>query len=305
MVPHVRGLRAAITLLAFSGLVCSGASGQNARLVAPLPNNIPVTVPLLAPSSCIGDALLAGPIPPALASSADYLHSNCETPPTLASVPATVPKTIDPCAMSGLSRRGCPVREDPTPLALAGMGKPGQKISRAREKVLEILESENACSAWYQARDPNPSATFRTISFELDPNGEDSVLESRDVGSPVIFRNPYVAKVIQGDGANATITLNEKGAFFRPTARVLGVRKEGGPLDVRGQRTLRVGPYEGDTFQAQVATLLHEFGHALDMLPVDENDVDGKSAQNTQEVLHYCRSEVEGKANRRLLLASH
>jgi len=110
--------------------------------------------------------------------------------------------------------------------------------------------------------------------------------------------------VIQGDGANTTITLNEKGAFFRPSARVMGIRKEGGPLDFRGQSTLRVGPYEGATLRAQIVTLLHEFGHALDMLPVDENDVEGKSAKNTQEVLRYCRDEVEGKANRRLLLAS-
>jgi hypothetical protein len=85
----------------------------------------------------------------------------------------------------------------------------------------------------------------------------------------------------------------------------MGVRKGGGPPDFRGQCASRIGPYQGDTLQAQVVTLLHELGHALDMLPVDENDVEGRSAQNTEEVLRYCRAEIEGKATPRLLLASN
>jgi len=185
------------------------------------------------------------------------------------------------------------------------MGKAGRKIFRARERVLEILESDNACSAWYQGKDSNPGSTFRMVSFELDRKGEDSVLESRDAGPFVVFRNPYVAKVIQGDGANTTITINVRGAFFSIMARVMGVRRDGGPFDFRGQRTLRVGPYEGDTLEAQVLTLLHEFGHALDMLPPDENNVDGKSMRNTEEVLRHCRAQVEGKAKPKLLTAAH
>jgi hypothetical protein len=68
---------------------------------------------------------------------------------------------------------------------------------------------------------------------------------------------------------------------------------------------VKVGPYIGDTLQAQVVTMLHEFGHALDMLPVDTDDRNGKSVQNTEEVLRHCRAEVEGKAKPRLLAASH
>lgn len=185
------------------------------------------------------------------------------------------------------------------------MGKPGQKISVAREKVFEILRSENACRAWLQEKDSNPAVTFRTLSFELDHHGDEFVLESRDKGSLNIFRNPYVAKVTQGDGAYGMIMLNPKGAFFSSQARVLEVYKEGGPINIRGTRLLHVGPFDGDTLPAQVITLLHEFGHVLDLLPADQDNVDGKSVQNTNEVLRYCSAEIDVLAKRGTLSASH
>src|SRR6266576_866729 len=49
---------------------------------------------------------------------------------------------------------------------------------------------------------------------------------------------------------------------------------------------------------AQILALLHEFGHLVDLLPTDEGDQDGKSVQNTSEVLRFCRAEVEYKARR-------
>ena len=52
----------------------------------------------------------------------------------------------------------------------------------------------------------------------------------------------------------------------------------------------------GNTLRAQVLTLLHEYGHLIDMLPVDEGDRDGRSLQNTLEVLQHCRAEIESKA---------
>src|SRR5262249_31405321 len=147
-------------------------------------------------------------------------------------------------------------------------------------------------------KDANPAATFRTLSFVLDPRGDEFVREMKDAGPLNIFTSPYVARVMQGDGDHGTITLNPKGAFFSVAARVLEVTREGGPLTVRGTRLLHVGPYDGDSLPAQVTTLLHEFGHVLDLLPVDEHNVDGKSVQNTIEVLHYCRAEI-GSMSRR------
>jgi hypothetical protein len=223
--------------------------------------------------------------------------SPCDTPPV--NVPS-----VNPCNPASLAQLGCHAPRDLVQEDLETKGKPGQKILRARERVLEILQTENACSAWFREKDSNPADTFRTLSFEVDRKAEDFVLESRDADNMNIFRNPYVAKVFQGDGRYATITINTNGAFFSPMARVVEVWKGGGPVSHRGPRLTNVGPYAGDTMHAQVLVLLHEFGHVLDLLPADGNNVDGKSVQNTNEVLRFCRAEVESKAERRGLSAT-
>ncbi len=173
-----------------------------------------------------------------------------------------------------------------------------------RDRVLEILQTENACSAWFREKDSNPAATFRTLNFEIDRNGEDRVRESKVSGGMTVFRSPYVARVMQADGSYGTITINTKGAFFSPMAMLFEVQWEGGPLMSRGARSIAVGPYEGDTFHAQTLALLHEFGHIVDLLPADEGDRDGKSVQNTGEVLRFCRAEVESKGKRATLSAT-
>lgn len=185
-------------------------------------------------------------------------------------------------------------------------GKGGHRILPARERVLEILQSENACTEWYRSVDPDPAATFRTLDFELDHKGQEYVLETRGPADGVsIFRNPYVARVIQGNGSDATITINAHGAFFSAMGKVLDQPIEGGPMSFRGGvRMLQVGPYAGNTLNAQVVTLLHEFGHLLDILPQDEGDRDGKSLQNTMEVLRHCRAQIESKVRAPSVLSS-
>jgi hypothetical protein len=225
------------------------------------------------------------------------VNSRCDTPPL--NVPS-----VNPCNPANVAHIGCHAPRDLVQEDLATMGKPGQKILRARERVLEILQTENACSAWFREKDSNPADTFRTLSFAVDRKGEEFVLESRNPGDMSIFRSPYVARVFQGDGSYATITINMTGAFFSPMARVLEVPKEGGFRSLRGVRVLGVGPYGGDSLHAQILALLHEFGHLVDLLPTDEGDRDGKSVQNTSEVLRFCRAEVESKARRGALSAA-
>src|SRR5882762_7502597 len=72
------------------------------------------------------------------------------------------------CDATKRAGTGCEDAQDLEQANLEAMGKAGQKISRAREKVLEILGAENACSAWLREKDANPAATFRTLRFELD-----------------------------------------------------------------------------------------------------------------------------------------
>jgi hypothetical protein len=227
-----------------------------------------------------------------------------DAPSSCGALPPATP-ALGLCDATNRAGRGCDDAKDLELANLEAMGKAGQKISRAREKVLEILGTENACSAWFREKDANPAATFRTLRFELDLHGEEFIRESRDAGPLDIFRNPYVARVIQGDGPNGTVTINPKGAFFSAMARVVETNKEGGPPNMRGVRLLHVGPYAGDTLPAQAVTLLHEFGHVLDILPTDQDNVDGKSVQNTYEVLRYCSAELDSLSKRSTVSASH
>jgi len=43
-------------------------------------------------------------------------------------------------------------------------------------------------------------------------------------------------------------------------------------------------------------TLLHEFGHIIDLLPQDADNLDGQSVRNTDEVMRHCRPEVEARS---------
>jgi hypothetical protein len=184
------------------------------------------------------------------------------------------------------------------------IGKPGREILQARDKVLEILQTDNSCSQWYRSRDADPAATFRTLSFDLDRKGMDYVVETGESGGMNVFRNPYVASVTQGGGSYSMVTINRHGAFFVAMANVADRPREGGPMAFRGARYLKVGPYAGNTLQAQVVTLLHEFGHLLELLPADKGDYEGKSVQNTTEVLRFCRAQVDAKDRRSSFSAS-
>jgi len=223
---------------------------------------------------------------------------------SLGDFPLPPVRAMQPCTASNVRAPGCGPLRDTVRESLNTTGKTGQKIFVARARVLDILQSENACTQWYRTKDPDPAATFRTLSFEVDRKGGNFIVETRISGEVRVFHNPYVARVIQGDGSYATITLNEHGAFFSTIANVEEAPREGGTLSFRGVHPLQVGPYAGNTLTAQVLTLLHEFGHLLELLPIDEGDRDGKSMQNSMEVLRYCRSEIESFARNKTLFAA-
>lgn len=183
---------------------------------------------------------------------------------------------------------------DPVSSELAALGKRGVPIARARQEVLEILSSDNACSEWFASKDPEPAGTFRSLTFSIDRHGPDLILESDPPAAALrYFRQPYVARATQASGAYTDITVNAYGAFFRELGNVEKVRDDGGPLRADGTHLLTVGSYMGATLQAQVVTLLHEFGHVIDLLPEDADDLDGQSGRNTDEVLRHCRSQIE------------
>jgi len=284
--------------LLFVCCICSQAAfGQTVRLIRYEADARPLAFPPLTAAGCVKDATAVAAEARPVTITGNDAPLPCDTSPT-----TLMP--VNPCSPSSLGRSGCNAPRDLVQGNLGGMGKASHTILRAREKVLEILETENGCTEWFRKKDSNPAATFRTLSFALDDKGENYVRESRDLGPLEIFRSPYVARVYQGDGSFATITLNAKGAFFSGLSRVIEFRKEGGPGNYQGFRMLYVGPYAGNTLHAQAAALLHEFGHLLDLLPVDEGDQDGKSVRNTNEVLRFCRAEIESKVKRGTLAAT-
>jgi hypothetical protein len=278
----------------FSG---TAAFPQAVNLIRHSADPLPLAAWPLGSGACFREAGSAGAVALAATAASRGLDSPCYAPPVSAT-------PIDPCRPASLGKTGCPALRDPVQENLASMGKPGQKILRARERVLEILEGENGCSAWFREKDADPAGTFRTFSYEVDRKGEELVRESKGAGAMKIFRNPYVAKVIQANGRYATITINRNGAFFFRVAALVEEQNYGGAPSLRGARTLHVGPYEGETLYAQILALLHEFGHLVDLLPTDEGDRDGKSARNTNEVLRFCREDIESKVRRNTLSAT-
>jgi len=183
---------------------------------------------------------------------------------------------------------------DPSTPSMEGIsGKRGRSLLAARSMVLDILGGENACSVWFRQADRNPVGLFRTLSFAVDSKAIDYVVERMNGGKSEAFVNPYVATVVQDGGAYQTITLNAGGAFFRSFASLMRLANEGGPVHYQGGRALKVGPFLGNTLQAQSTTLLHELGHLLALLPLDTHDTNGQSAANTAEVLRHCQGEIE------------
>jgi hypothetical protein len=161
---------------------------------------------------------------------------------------------------------------------------------------LAILRSNNACTEWFASKDATPAATFQSLSFVLDKYGPQNIFELAQAESLLLWKQPYVASATQDGGPHTAITINAHGAFYRPQGNVLKVVQEGGPVHADGARLLTVGSYRGDTLPAQMVTLLHEFGHIIDLLPEDMDNLDGKSVKNTDAVLRHCREEVETRA---------
>src|SRR5260370_1676917 len=218
MYSALRNIRAVAVLFmaSFSGTV---ACPQAAKFIRGAAEPLPVANLPLGRAPCIRDAVSAAADSNAATLASGDPGSTCDTPRV--SVPFA-----NPCNPASQEQIGCLAPRDRVQEDLARMGKPGQKILRAREKVLEILETGNACSAWLREKNSNPPATFPTLNFKVDRKGEEFVLKSTDPSNMIIFRNPYVARVFQGDGRYATITINTNGAFFSPMANMAAIWKE-------------------------------------------------------------------------------
>jgi hypothetical protein len=238
-----------------------------------------------------------------------YAEAVCVEPALSFPTRGPVRAADNPCRADGGNSgaspsSACDVSADTVPAELSALGKAGAKIERAREEVLDILRSNNACTEWFETKEPAPAATFQSLNFLLDEHGPHDVFETRRPDS-TFWRQPYVASSMQDGGAHTAITINAYGAFYRTQGQVLKVSQEAGPEHVDGTRLLTVGKYVGGTLPAQMITLLHEFGHIVDLLPEDADNLDGKSVRNTDEVLRHCRPEIEARVLQAKQTAKH
>ena len=178
-------------------------------------------------------------------------------------------------------------------------------IAAAREAVVELLASENACSTWFRQADPDIVATFQSLKFQIEQTGSQRVI--REVGDRGNWmdRGPYIARTSENTGAGSTIVLNANGAFFRARGRVYRVNWPGQtPLDTGNLRNIHVGPYDGGTLRAQILALLHELAHVVGTIPEDASAKFGVdvSVQNTETVLRFCKAATELSAKQSVLI---
>jgi hypothetical protein len=184
--------------------------------------------------------------------------------------------------------------EDNVSDELRSLGQRGDKIARARQQTLEILQTQNGCADWLQESDPDAAEAFRSLHYELDQRGTSHIVRQRTDFGVSHFKHPWGAMSDENAGRNSSIFLNAYGPFFARQSRVTDLAGTVRPT----WHSLNVGPYDGDTSEARVAILLHELGHIIGRLAADNDSWDGRSSRNTMEVLQHCKTEIDRRVRK-------
>ena len=207
--------------------------------------------------------------------------------------------TIFSIAIAPQAARSQSATTDDVAVELAGLGERGEVISRVREQTLEILDSENSCSAWFREVAPDTAEVFQSLHYEIEKDGPSYVQHMRNTDGTNLFKHPWTARTMENSGRDSAIALNPSGAFFRPNLPLVNVDGLGGHEWMTGDmHRLVIASYSGNTARAQITILLHELGHVVGRLPEDNDSWDGRSTRNTEEVLRHCRHEINAAAER-------
>jgi hypothetical protein len=177
---------------------------------------------------------------------------------------------------------------------LATMGQRGGIIARSREQILTILQSENACSAWFRESESDSADVFRSVHYEIDKDKPAYVFRIIDSQRGQLSKHPWVARSTEYGGRNSTVELNPNAAFFNFSLPVLLLDSGGATGRLGGFQVLTIASFRGGSNEAQLVTLLHELGHIVGRIPEDSDSWDGRSSQNTLEVLRYCKDAIRG-----------
>ncbi len=183
---------------------------------------------------------------------------------------------------------------DEPPAARSSHDKRLDTVERARGQVLALLQNGNACSAWFHEVDDDPAGTFQSLQFKIEKEKEQRYVLRMNFGREGDhYKQPWAARAWQWSGRNSTVAINPSGAFFYNLSPVAELGSGGGVIRFSGFRMLSVGPFRGDTREAQITTMLHELGHVTARIPLDVDSWDGKSSKNTEEVVRHCKSEIQ------------
>src|SRR5438445_4387633 len=156
--------------------------------------------------------------------------------------------------------------EDFVPEELTAMGERGLTILRAREAVVEILQGQNRCAAWFEQAEYGAVAKFRSLHYAIDETGPQYSLKIQGADGGWRYQQPYVASSMENASAGSAITLNGRGAFFRLRSPLRIVATDGGPEGPATSQLLHLDVYLGGTLRAQVVALLHEYSHVVALL---------------------------------------
>ena len=184
---------------------------------------------------------------------------------------------------------------------LASMGTRGTTIARARERTIIILRADSGCAAWFEDSTSDAADVFQSLHYQLvEGTAESASTVHLRVGlNAELWKNPWAAMSFENGGNNSTIRLITHGAFFKGVSPVIGMDPQRWLQPGSAHRVLRVASYSGDTLQAQVTILLHELGHVIGRIPEDSDSWDGRSGENTAEVLRHCKDEIRMIAKNR------
>jgi hypothetical protein len=180
---------------------------------------------------------------------------------------------------------------------LAAMGKRGDTIKRGREQTLAILQTENGCSAWFRESDPDAAVVFGSLHYEIEEDKPSYVFRMPDGTGRHLFKQPWGARSTENGGRNSTVELNSDGPFFNSMSSVIELDSRGIRVRFGGLHTLAIASFGGNTAGAQTTILLHELGHIIGRLPEDDDSWDGRSSQNTKEVLRHCEQAIRAVAH--------
>jgi hypothetical protein len=158
------------------------------------------------------------------------------------------------------------------------------ELEQAYLDSFSILKYENSCSAFYGGL---PAiAALNELTQQIRP----AVLDRR-IGIRMSGKTTNVMSALTGFKFRLfqKVEINLDGPFYRSVVSTRG-------------RVPPIGPFEPNTREARVTTVLHELGHLVRrpdgqwLLPNDGNNA-GDSEENTRRVLNVCGEQIRALHN--------